>query len=259
MLQWPVLALSVLFQASVTLPDAYDVTTLTVGAPVAVADLDLGRLKGDLRQIGWSPDSKQIYVQTAEGNPKSPKLHHFVVGVADGVVTPLDKQPDWAEEYWAFKSDRLAPGLEWITIDVEQKVENLKFGTGSAGAADRASGGLTGENAFGASASNVEKAAESQHVNVVRFKVFDQTVSEFVNEQPLPGLMFGWGPEKSGAIAFTDRDGRLTLADQRKHKRNVAGAKDAQLPAWTPDGARLAWVQKTGRKRAALVYATVGR
>ena len=46
----------------------------------------------------------------------------------------------------------------------EQKVENLKFGTGSAGAADRSSNGLGADNLN--AASNVEKAAESQHVNV---------------------------------------------------------------------------------------------
>jgi len=31
--------------------------------------------------------------------------------------------------------------------------------------------------------------------------------SEFVNEPPVPGLMFGWGPAGSGTIAFTNRDG----------------------------------------------------
>jgi hypothetical protein len=256
-LQWLVLALSALFQASATAPDAYDVSTLTLGAPVAVAELDLGRLKGELRQLGWSPDHTQLYVQTAEGNARSPKLRHFAVTVAGGVVTPLDAQPEWAEEYWAFKSDRLAPGLEWIQISVEQKVENMKFGTGSAGAADRASDGLGAGNIN--SAANIEKAAESQHVNVVRFVVFDQIVSEFVNETPAPGRMFGWGPDKSGAIAFTDRDGHLTLLDQRKHRRAISGAKDAGFPAWTMDGTRLAWVQKVGRKKIRLLYATVVR
>jgi hypothetical protein len=257
MLQWLVLALSVLFQASATPPDAYDVATLKVGAPASIVELDMGRLKGDLREVSWSPDLTEFYVQTMEGNAQSPKLHHYIVAVAGGAVKSLDRQPDWAEEYWAHKSDRLVPGMEWIAIDVEQKIENLKFGPGSAGAADRASNGLGADNIN--SASNVEKAAESQHVNVVRFKVFDQVVSEFLNEQPLPGVMFGWGPKNSGAIAFTDRDGRLTLLDQRKHKHAVSGARDARFPAWTLDGTRLAWVQRNGRKKYTLMYATVDR
>jgi hypothetical protein len=257
MLQWLVLALSALFQASATPPSAYDVSTLKVGSPVSVADLDLGRLKGDVRQVGWSPDATQIYVQTAEGNPQSAKLRHYTIAVAGGAVSAVDLQPDWAEPYWAFKSDRAAPGIGSVMIDVEQKIENVKFGTGSAGAADRASDGLGAGNIN--SASNVEKAAESQHVNVVRFRVFDETVSEFVNERPMPGVMFSWGPEKSGAIAFTDRDGRLTLLDQHKHKKAVGGVKDAQFPAWTMDGTRLAWVQKTARKKYTLFYATLTR
>jgi len=39
----------------------------------------------------------------------------------------------------------------------------------------------------------------------------------------------------------------------------VAGAKDAVLPAWTRDGSRLAWAQKTGRRKYALVAAAVSR
>ena len=49
------------------------------------------------------------------------------------------------------------------------------------------------------------------------------------------------------------------LFDQQKHKRAVDGTKDVLLPAWTMDGARLAWVQKSGRKKYTLVYAAIGR
>ena len=31
-----------------------------------------------------------------------------------------------------------------------------------------------------------------------------------------------------------------------KRKQSVPGVKDAVLPAWTTDGTRLAWVQKSG-------------
>jgi hypothetical protein len=46
--------------------------------------------------------------------------------------------------------------------------------------------------------------------------------------------------------------------DQKKRKHPVSGAKDALLPAWSIDGKRLAWVQKSGRKKFTLVYAAVG-
>src|SRR5262249_19745795 len=161
-----------------------------------------------------------------------------------------------AASYWPFKSDRFAPGLGSLMIDVQQSLENMKYGTGSAGAigqGDRANGGTT------TSGANAERAALSDRNHVVRLKLLDETISEFVNETVIPGLMFSWGPAASGAIAFTDREGRLFLFDQKKRKRAVAGAKDAVLPAWTTDGSRLAWAQKNGRKKYTLVYATLSR
>jgi hypothetical protein len=256
-MQWLVLVLSVLFQASAT-PSAYDVSALKVGRPVAVVELDLGKLKGDLRQVSWSPDTSRLYIQTAEGNPQSPKLRHYWVALDGGAVLGFDAQPDWAQEYWSFKSDRFAPGIGSLVIDVEQKIETIKAGTGPAGALDRTSDPRGGNNQM--DPENIAKATDQyQKANVVRLKLLDEPISEFVNERPIPGLMFGWGPEKSGAIAYTDRDGHLILFDQQKHKQTVAGVKDALLPAWTVDGARLAWVQKSGRRKYTLMWAAIGR
>jgi len=143
-------------------------------------------------------------------------------------------------------------------IEVEQKIETIKAGTGPAGALDRSASPAGGGNF--ADPESISKGSDQyQKANVVRLKLLDETVSEFVNEPPVPGAMFSWGPAKSGAIAFTDRDGRLTLLDQRKHKHAVSGVKDARFPAWTLDGTRLAWVQRTGRKKYTLMYATVDR
>ena len=71
--------------------------------------------------------------------------------------------------------------------------------------------------------------------------------------------MFSWGPIGSATIAYVERDGgRLMLLDREKHKRAIAGTRDALLPAWSIDGSRLAWVQKTGRKKYTRVWAAVG-
>jgi hypothetical protein len=258
MLQWLVLALSALFQASATPPDAYDVAALKIGTPTSIVELDMGRLKGDLRQVGWSPDGEWLYVQTAEGSAQSPKIHHYGVAITGDALRPLDVEPDWAEHYWAFKSDRSAPGIGSLVIGVEQKIETIKAGTGPAGALDRSSGNTAVGN-LGDPDSIAKGTDQYQKANVVRLKLLDETISEFVNEPAVPGAMFSWGPEKSGAIAFTDRDGRLTLLDQRKHKHAVSGIKDARFPAWTLDGTRLAWVQRNGRKKYTLMYATVDR
>jgi len=238
---------------------AADVTTLAVGQPSPVVELDLGKLKGELRQLAWSPDGGTLYIQTAEGSATAPKLRHYTVALTGGAVLSVDRQPDWANVYWAYKSDRAAPGIGSLLIDFEQKYETLKVGTGQAGALDREAGAAAGN---GGNLGNIESMSKANDQNqkqlVARLTLFGETISEFVNETPIPGLMFSWGPEKSGTIAYTDRDGRLHLMDQKKHKRSVAGAKDALLPAWSIDGTRIAWAQKTGRKKYSLMYATVG-
>jgi hypothetical protein len=230
-----------------------DVSALHVTAPTVVAELDLGSLKGDLRQIGWSPDKSQLYVQTSEGRAPSPTLHHYLVAVDGGVMTSSVDAPPWAQDYWSYKSDRFAPGIGSLFIEVTQSLETMKYGTGSAGLIERED--RSGNVSVGSA--NVDRAAVSDKVHVVRLMLLGQAVSEFVNEQPLPGLMFGWGPAGSGTIAFTDRTGRLFLFDRNQHKAAVPRAKNAILPAWSTDGSRLAWAQKGSRKKFTLVVADV--
>jgi hypothetical protein len=225
-----------------------DVSTVKVGPPAAVTALDLGKLKGELREIGWSPDGAQLYVQTVDGDPPSAKRRHYLVPAAGGAATATDAQPEWAVAYWEFKSDRTAPGIASLTIGVEQKVEKLKVGPGS---------GRPGEMGIPANVS-VDEIAEGQHENMTRFTLLGQTIGEFMNQVAVPGLTFSWGPSGSGAIAYTDHEtGHLLLLDQHKHKRTVGGVKDALLPAWSIDGTRLAWVQKAGRKKYTLFTAPV--
>jgi hypothetical protein len=52
-------------------------------------------------------------------------------------------------------------------------------------------------------------------------------------------------------------DGLLILLDQHKHKQVVPGVKNARLPAWSTDGARLAWVQKSGRRKYTPLWSTL--
>jgi hypothetical protein len=237
--------------AQTPLTGPIDVTTLEVSGQKTIVELDLGKLKGELRQIGWSPDATKLYIQTADGDAGSEKLRHYMVAAEGGAVDSIPAEPEWAEAYWTFKSDRSAPGLGSVMIEVERKAENVKIGTGSGRP------GVTG--ADGMPAVDLSATTEGQKQNVMRLMLFGEPVSEFVNQRPIPGLMFSWGPASSAAIAYTTLDGHLILLDREHHKRIVSGAKDALLPAWTTNGARLAWVQKAGRKKYVLVWATVSR
>lgn len=212
-----------------------DVSTLKIGAPATVAEIDLGKIKGELRQIAWSSDATQFYIQTADGDKPGDLVHHFVIAATGGAIVSTPSEPDWAAEYWRFKSDRSAPGMPDLMIDVKQTFERIKIGTGSAGAADRTAPGADSRNSPG----NVERAMDGQKESVIRLVLLDEPISVFVNERPIPGAQFGWGPASSGAIAYVNDAGHLMLFDRRKHKPTVAGAKDALLPAWTQDGSRV--------------------
>lgn len=232
-----------------------DVSTLKVSAPAAVAELDMGKLKGEPRQLAWSPDFTQFYIQTVDGDRPEDTVHHYTVAATGGAVTNAPRPPEWAVDYWRFKSDRYAPGVPELVIDVAQKMEVMKVGTGSAGAAeggDRAGGGTV------MSSANIDREAQNQKQSVIRMTLLDETVGQFVNQRFIPGLTFSWGPPSSGAIAFTDPVGHLVFFDQKKHKRTVSGVKDAVLPAWTVDGSRIAFLQKSGRKKYTLMTAMVG-
>jgi len=252
MLWLPILAWAFVSQGLGAFAVPFDVTSMTIGAPTPVADLDLGKLKGDLRQIAWSADGAQLYVQTADGTAPNEKLHHYIVARDKGAVQPVDAQPDWARDYWAFKSDRTAPGVPTLEIDVQMKRETTKIGTGSSRPGTMAASGAS-------NAENASRASEGQTNSVVRLVLLEQTVSEFVDERPIPGLMFSWGPRGSSTIAFTDREGHLMFLDGEKRHRSVAGVKDAILPAWSTDGSRIAYAVKQGRKKYQLVWCTITR
>ena len=191
-------------------------------------------------------------MQTADGDPSSPTRRHYIITLAGGAAAPTAKAPEWATDYWGIKSDRFAPGLRSLMIGFEQKQEKMKVGTGTGRPGDQAGGGP------GSIPVDIEKTAEGQFQNYARLTFAGETISEFVNQMPIPGLMFSWGPPGSGAMAYTDREfGRLMLIDQHKHKQTISGIRDALLPAWSIDGTRLAWVHKSGRRKYTLVWATV--
>ncbi len=254
-MRWLLALTSALSISSAQTPGtSVDASAVKVGAPATVTELDLGKLKGDLRALAWSRDGSELYLQTAEGDPDSPRLRHYLVPIAGAAPKAIDQEPEWATDYWGFKSDRFAPGLRSLMIEFEQKQEKTKIGTGSGRPGEMASGGSTSAGG----PVDIEKTAEGQFQNYARLVFAGQIISEFVNQRPIPGLMFSWGPVGSGAMAYTDREsGRLMLVDQHQHKQTIAGVKDALLPAWSTDGTRLAWVQKTARKKYALVWAPV--
>ena len=256
----------VLIAASLVATSAYTFaqTAVRVGSaqfsqPSAVATLDMGKLKGEPGRLSWSPDGSEFYLQTREGPFGQPnaKLRHYAVSAASGATRELEGEPDWAAAYWTTKSAQASPDEAQFKIELrtehrQQRSTSVPMGGDMArGAASTAEAGTsTGD----ASAAAFGSQANSTHVMELK----GESIGEFVNSAIVPGLTFGWGPKGSKAIAFAaPKSGRIVVMDAEGAKREVGGSKDALLPAWSPDGAALAWLQRDGRRKFVLQVARV--
>lgn len=220
-----------------------DVSSIAVSKPTLVCELDMNLLKGELRRVSWSPDGRNIHVQTAEVGVAQ---HDYIITVMDGVVSQAFGEPEWAAGYWAMKSDLAAPGLPSLRIEVQQdnrRTHPIPF-TGNA------VGG-----AYTPDVKNPVDAFESE----VTLRLLGLEIGSWINGAPMAGETYGWGPAGSAAIVFVGRGDRLMLMDQERHRKVVATVKGATMPAWSSDGMRLAFLQKTGKKKYRLMTATVGR
>jgi len=184
-----------------------DVSKTTVGTPVVVAEIDTGKLKGEVRRLAWAPDGAMLYLQTAEGSPPLEALHHYSIAVAGGTISPLPEEPEWAARYWAVKQDRVAPGLESLVIDVVQGTENVKNGVGQAGVLDRESS----PDAVARGNPSVDSLANgnmgNERAKVARLSLLGTDIATWTNERPTPGMRFSWGPAGRGALVYVGDQG----------------------------------------------------
>lgn len=232
-----------------------------------VGEVDTGKLKGDLAKLAWSPDGATLYLQTVErdrfGNGKE---YHYTMPAGGGEASKADAQPDWAARYWTWKSAPAAPGLPAFKFDVSTRRETRRAtaappggslagmggdSTGSGGGGGRGSSGGTGAS----EAANV--ALQGQTAQIITLRLKDEVVGEYVNANVVPGLTFGWAPQGRAAIAFADREGRLVIMDEKGGKTRVADSKDVVLPAWSDDGSRIAFLQKSGKKKFKVMVASL--
>lgn len=225
-------------------PADFDVSTLTLSMQTPVAELDIGKLQGDVRQLAWSDDAAHVYVMTTDRRDSS---RHYVVTIAGGAIERVARQPQWAIDYWSYKSDRFAPGRASVQIAIQQMPAAAQKGSPLARFEPTTM------------SSNTIESGSQQPENVIRLLLYGETVGEFVDQDLVPGLTFGWGPKGTGAIAYTDGDGRLTLLDGLKRKRPIPGVKNATLPAWSIDGTKLAFLTKSGRRTYVLSVIGVSR
>ena len=245
---------------------AVDASKLTLSMPATIVEIDTGKLKGDVLRLSWSPDGQQLYLQTAErdrvGNIKT--AHHYLVTLDGKPPTGVDQEPPWAATYWGWKSAQSAPRMTSFRIEVEQQQKRVTSTSVPMGG-NLAKGGPEGGTAVGGAATGfgsgdaMSAALQSQMANVFTLKLKGEVVGEFVNTPAIPGLTFGWGPAGSGLIAFSNAKGVVVIMDDQGRKQEIAASKPTLLPAWSDDGKRLAYLERTGKNKAVLKIVDVAR
>jgi hypothetical protein len=233
---------------------AADASKLTVGALATIAVVDTDKIKGEPWRISWSPDGQHLHlVAMKRMRDSSLELTHHLIDLASGEVKKVDAEPEWAAEYWTWKSDRAAPGNRAFAIELDQQRKN-ESATARPMGGDLARGGAS--SATGATVDDVA-GQMSTNVLVITLLLKGAVLGQWKGEPFVPGLTFGWAPAGMNAIAFTGQDGKLVLMDEQARKQRVEATKDARLPAWSPDGRKVAWAEKQDRKKFRIQVADV--
>jgi len=250
-------ALLITTAAAVAAQQPIHVATLTFAATANVADVDTGRIKGQPARLAWSPDGSQLYLQMLDGSfgQATARVSHHVFTAANGRREDIASEPAWASAYWTTKSAQVSPDGPPLRVDLKSETRTASSTPAPMGG-DLARGG-TAINPGAGAGDAVAAAYSRQPVPVHSMFVRGELVGEFVNSVIVPGLTFGWGPAGTKVMAYVARNGRVTVMDDQGARHELAGTKDAVLPAWSPDATRLAWLQKDGRRKYVLQVARV--
>jgi hypothetical protein len=221
----------------------------SVSPPAIVADLDFGTLKGVPSCLAWSADGGELYLQTVDDKRT---LRHFLVH-AGAPPKETDGEPIWASTYWDWKSSRAVPGHRELVIQVATKHDTDQIPSqdlhAKAAGADDGAIALRGMADAGIGAKTVRT-----------LMLGDDAIGEYVDAPLVPGMTFGWSPESLQSVAFVAHNGRLVLMDVvSRVKQEVGATSGVQLPAWSPDGSAIVYLQKTGKRTAALMRVSVSR
>jgi hypothetical protein len=227
----------------------FDSSTAVVSAPKVLAEIDAGKLKGELVRLAWNDDGT-FFLRSAQLDRFQNELgKNFLITPAGG-IQPVGEEPQWAALYWSWKAGFFAPGIPTLKLDVETREQN-KTATGSTG--QDFGGGTTNPNRSDPTSNQIAKDVGSMQriaTTTVRFK--GQTIAEVQNRPLSPGTTFSWAPAPKGALAFVNQKKRLVILDREGRKVEVPGTADVFLPAWSPDGSKIAYLQKIEKKKYAL-------
>lgn len=210
-------------------------------APTTWADIDPHVVRGRPARLAWSDDGATLYLQTVEGaTQQTLRLHHYLVRKG-GKPTAIETQPEWVDAYWQWKSAKTFVGDLGLRIDVDSSSEVLDnlngIGANKGVYLTDSPIGVTGE------ALMLSKQSGGRRT-VNRLMLKGHIIGEFVDELIVPGYTFSWSPEELRLIVFRAQSGRLTVMDDSGRTETMLATKDVVLPAWSDDGAAIAYLER---------------
>lgn len=236
-----------------------DARQVSLGAPQVVAEVDAGKIKGDIVRLAWSPDGSEFYLQSVErdGRGGVKAAHHYSLQASGKSLKSIDQEPPWAAAYWTWKSGQASPAAAAFKISVDSEQKAVRATSSPMGGA-MAKGG-TPDGSVGTTVGDVASAADqTQMQQVYTLKIKTETIGAWANEPVMPGVNFSWAPAPIRLFVFAKREGGpLTAIDEAGHKQELKGAKAAFVPAWSNDGKRIAWLERKEKKKYELTVADV--
>jgi len=235
------------------------ILALQLSAPALISTIDTGKLKGEPTQLAWSAEGDKLFLQTSERDGKGMVGNHrfFVMSASEGKPEAVNAPPAWAAEYWTWKSNQFAPGSTTFGIDTPKQEERQATAVSTPMGGDLARGGADTTGSGGTSAGDVAaRAQQLQKQMIITLRLKGETIGEFVGQQFLPGYTFGWSP-RNQMVAYSHSSGRLGVMTEKGDKQQVEGTKNVILPAWSPDGNKIAFLQKAGKNKYELYIVTV--
>jgi len=230
-------------QASADAPVVFDASRVVVGEPKTIAEIDTRTVKGELVCLAWSDDGATIYLRAAEYDRwHNERAHHYFIPVAGGAIAATDGTPQWAAAYWMWKSGVAAPGVPEMRMETDTQTQ-MVTAVGSV-----RDGGMSQSRGDPSQSQVSRDYASAQQVATVTIKLKGVVIAESANKSIPAGLLWGWAPAPVGGLAFVDGKKRLVLIDRAGRTFVVPGTGEVLLPAWSPDGRRIAYVQRKDKK-----------